>query len=217
MSNVNAMYQNSLKQFLVIFNNSITKSTKSSVTEERINIILRYLTYEVYKFTNRSLYERHKQLFTLMLAIKIDYHNGNISHEEFLTFIKGGASLDLNAVAPKPFRWILDITWLNLVEISKLDAFSTVLQIIELNERDWRSWYECEKPENEEIPCGYNALLDSFRKLLLIRSWCPDRTISQAKKYIEGAYVPALAFIFSYQRVKCIISHVNGNACYQEL
>ncbi|XP_064553878.1 dynein axonemal heavy chain 5 isoform X1 [Drosophila montana] len=190
MSNVNAMYQNSLKQFLVIFNNSITKSTKSSVTEERINIILRYLTYEVYKFTNRSLYERHKQLFTLMLAIKIDYHNGNISHEEFLTFIKGGASLDLNAVAPKPFRWILDITWLNLVEISKLETFATVLQIIELNERDWRSWYECEKPENEEIPCGYNALLDSFRKLLLIRSWCPDRTISQAKKYIEESLGP---------------------------
>lgn len=47
MSNVNVMYQNSLKQFLCIFDNSITKSTKSTDTEERINIILRYLTYEV--------------------------------------------------------------------------------------------------------------------------------------------------------------------------
>ncbi|KAI8118220.1 axonemal, Dynein heavy chain 5 [Lucilia cuprina] len=190
MSNVNVMYQNSLKQFLVIFNNSITKSTKSNVTEERINIILRYLTYEVYKFTNRSLYERHKQLFTLMLAIKIDYHKGNISHEEFMAFIKGGASLDLNAVQPKPFRWILDITWLNLVEISKLETFVNVLELIELNEREWRTWYESEKPENEEIPCGYQTSLDGFRKLLLIRSWCPDRTISQAKKYIEESLGP---------------------------
>lgn len=47
MSNVNVMYQNSLKQFLTIFDNSITKSTKSTDTEERINIILDYLTYEV--------------------------------------------------------------------------------------------------------------------------------------------------------------------------
>lgn len=130
MSNVNAMYQNSLKQFLVIFNNSITKSAKSVITEERIEIILRYLTYEVWAFTSRSLYERHKQLFTLMLAIKIDYHKGNVTHEEFMSFIKGGASLDLNAVTPKPFRWILDITWLNLVEISKLSTFSTVLSIV---------------------------------------------------------------------------------------
>ncbi len=98
MSNVNIMYQNSLKQFLVIFDNSITKSTKSNNTDERINIILRYLTYEVWVFTSRSLYERHKQLFTLMLAIKIDYNKGNITHDEFMAFVKGGASLDLNAV-----------------------------------------------------------------------------------------------------------------------
>ena len=57
---------------------------------------------------------------------------------------------------------------------------------VELNEKEWRVWYDAEKPENEEIPCGYQESLDGFRKLLLIRSWCPDRTISQAKKYIEG-------------------------------
>lgn len=95
MSNVNIMYQNSLKQFLNIFDNSITKSARSNITEERINIILRYLTYEVWAFTSRSLYERHKSLFTLMLAIKIDYHKGFIHYIEFMSFIKGGASLDL--------------------------------------------------------------------------------------------------------------------------
>lgn len=131
MSNVNVMYQNSLKQFLTIFDNSITKSEKSTVTNERINIILRHLTYEVWSFTLRSLYERHKPLFTLMLAMKIDCHRGLISYDEFMSFIKGGASLDLNAVAPKPFRWILDITWLNLIEINKLEVFSELLTKIE--------------------------------------------------------------------------------------
>lgn len=60
---------------------------------------------------------------------------------------------------------------------------------IETNEKEWRTWYESEKPETEEIPCSYSNTLDGFRKLLLIRSWSPDRTISQAKKYIEGACV----------------------------
>ena len=147
------------------------------------------MTFQVWAFTQRSLYERHKALFTLMMAMKIDLQKAIITHEEFMAFIKGGASLDLNAVTPKPFRWILDITWLNLVEINKLKTFSDILIKIENNEREWRIWYEKEKPEEEEIPCGYQKGLDVFRKLLLIRSWSPDRTVSQARKYIIGKYI----------------------------
>ena len=41
-----------------------------------------------------------------------------------------------------------------------------------------------ESPEEETIPGGYEEDIDPFRKLLLIRSWCPDRILAQARKYI---------------------------------
>ena len=52
------------------------------------------------------------------------------------------------------------------------------------HEKEWKVWFNTEAPEEEDIPVGYQSSLDVFRKLLLVRSWCPDRTMAQARKYI---------------------------------
>ena len=79
---------------------------------------------------------------------------------------------------------MLDVIWLNLVELSKLEMFNNLLDRVVATEKEWKYWCDTESPEEEDIPCGYQNSLDVFRKLLLIRSWCPDRTLSQARKYI---------------------------------
>ncbi|XP_038654809.1 dynein heavy chain 8, axonemal-like [Scyliorhinus canicula] len=187
MSMVNIMYQTSLAQFLKLFDLSMARSKKSPVASKRIRNIIDYLTYEVFKYSVRGLYENHKFLFTLLLPLKINLERGFIKYNEFQTLIKGGAALDLKASPQKPFRWILDMTWLNLVELSKLSQFAEILNQVSKNEKVWKVWFDTDAPEEEIIPSGYSDSLDAFCKLLLIRSWCPDRTLSQARNYIAAA------------------------------
>ena len=184
LSNVNIMYQTSLRQILVLFDSSVTKSKSSQNLQKRIANILDYLTKSVWKYTNRSLYEKHKFLFTLLLALKIDMNIGNITFSEFSLLLKGGALLDLNSVKPKPCKWMLDVVWLNIVELSKHHYFKDIMNRISGAEKEWKKWIDREAPEEETLPGGYEEDIDPFRKLLLIRSWCPDRILAQARKYI---------------------------------
>jgi len=187
MSMVNVMYQTALNQFLDIFNLSMERSTKSPVPAKRIHNIIEYLTYEAFKYTVRGLYSTHKFLFTLLLALKIDLQNGKVKHNEFLSLIRGGDALDLLAAPPKPRSWIVDTTWLNLVALSEIQQFSEITNQVGRNDKAWKAWFDTNEPESEPLPDGYENSLDVFRRLLLIRAWCPDRTIAQARKYIADS------------------------------
>ncbi|CAH8665291.1 unnamed protein product [Schistosoma haematobium] len=184
MSLINCMYQTSLRQFLALFDQSLSRSEKSPITTKRITNVIDYMTYDVWRYIIRGLYEVDKSTFSLLLALKIDMQAGRVRHEEFQCFIKGGASLDLNTVKPKPFKWITDMTWLNLVALSSLNQFASILDQVVSNERGWRQWTDKTSPELENIPDGYQSNLDTFRRLLIIRAWCPDRITNQANIYV---------------------------------
>ena len=135
----------------MLYDDSISKAKPTHLIEKRIANIEDHLTKSVWRYTSRGLYEKHKFLFTLLLALKIDLNNGNINHQEFLTLLKGGAALDLNSVQvkknwkcivltilqPKLFRWMLDIIWLNLVELSHLEPFKDLLGMVSGLDQEW--------------------------------------------------------------------------------
>ena len=58
---------------------------------------------------------------------------------------------------------MLDVVWLNLLELAKLDSFVSLLDKVMSSEKEWKVWSNSDSPEEEELPCGYEVSLDVFK------------------------------------------------------
>jgi len=76
MINVNWMYNTSLQQFLQLFEWSIDHADKAPILKDRVNNIIDTLTYKVYRYISRGLFERDKVTFKLMISMKILIKDG---------------------------------------------------------------------------------------------------------------------------------------------
>ena len=73
--------QTSLAQFNGLYVKSIDAAEKSAIPAKRITNIIDTLTYEIYLYVTRGLYEKHKQVFALMLTNKILLAAGKVRSE----------------------------------------------------------------------------------------------------------------------------------------
>ncbi|EUB61781.1 Dynein heavy chain 5, axonemal [Echinococcus granulosus] len=185
MAKVNRMYETGLPQFLVLFNESLMNSEESSVTQKRIHKIVKYMTKCMWRFYTRGYYKKDFVMFTLSLAMRIELQMKNIYKDEVEVFLRGGSALSLLTCPPKPAKWIADDVWLNINALSRLPAFTSLVDQVIGSERRWRRWHEVEAPEESVFPLNYDTDLSTFGRLLFIRTWCPDRVVHQARKYIS--------------------------------
>merc|ERR1719460_63473 len=65
------MYNCSLLQFLLNFDKSILNSEKCQPTSKRVDKIIDFLTYQVYRYMNRGLFVRDQMMFKILFTLNI--------------------------------------------------------------------------------------------------------------------------------------------------
>lgn len=65
-------------QFNGLYEESIDKSEKAALPNKRMANIMDHLTWEIYLYIQRGLFERHKLVFALILATKIWVSAGKV-------------------------------------------------------------------------------------------------------------------------------------------
>mgnify|MGYP003961386239 CR=1 FL=1 len=187
MSLVNPMYQTSLTQFLELFDDGLDKAKPAETAAKTIRNIISYLTYSMFRYVSRGLFENHRLLYVILLACKIQMRAGKIENASFRSLLKGGAALDIKTVTSKPFEWLPNNTWLNVINLSQtVEKFKNLPVLIQRNEKLWKHFYDQEAPENEKIP-DIDDKLEPFDRLNLIRALREDRTMLASSQFIAGA------------------------------
>jgi dynein heavy chain len=192
MSHVNVMYQVSLKQFLELFSRGMTEADKSSLLNKRVENIIETMTYITYRYINRGLYEQDRLIFVFILTMKILITANLIQQSEFDIFLQGGAALDINSVQAKPFSWMADSAWLNVVVLTqRIPFFKTLTNDVRSADAVWKKWYEDNTPEALPLPSydqqiNENKDIGPFLRLLLVRALRMDRTMLCIAEFIRN-------------------------------
>lgn len=124
---------------------------------KRVENIIEFLTYHVYRYVNRGLFETHKVMFILMMCFKILVTALKITGNDISLFLKSGSALDQKSERARPFTSISEKSWLNILALSRhsfgpskegLAFFRELPDSLTRNEAAWKTWIDKNDPEN---------------------------------------------------------------------
>ena len=115
------MYQYSLAWYVNLFNHALEFAPRSDDLQKRLDNLIEYFTYSLYKNICRSLFEKDKLLFSFTLAATIFTYKGTLDAGEYRFLLTGGLGQKPGA-DDVPCKWLNKNLWLEMLRLSDLPA-----------------------------------------------------------------------------------------------
>lgn len=184
LANIDPMYQYSLNWFVNLFTAAIDNTEKVDEVPARLEDLRTYFTYSLYENICRSLFEKDKILFSLLLTTNLQFEEGKVDRTEFMFLLTGGVGLD-NPEA-NPAEWLPSRSWDEICRLTTYEAFTGLKEHVVGNLRRWKALFDDDTPQIAELPEPWKSNLNSFQKLLLLRCFRSDKLVPGIEIYVEG-------------------------------
>ncbi|KAJ8415860.1 hypothetical protein AAFF_G00404170 [Aldrovandia affinis] len=185
LRNINPMYQFSLKTFNGVFHKAIERADKAEEVTERVVNLTESVTYSVFLYTSRGLFERDKLTFLSQAAFQILLTRGSIDGQELDFLLR----FPVEPSRGSPVNFLSPQAWGAIKTISTLDEFRGLDRDIEGSGKRWRKLVESECPEKERFPQDWKNK-SSLQKLIVLRALRPDRMTYALRNYVEESLGP---------------------------
>jgi dynein heavy chain len=159
-----------LQAFSVVFEKAIEKAEPSEELKQRVSNLIDCITYSVFMYTDRGLFEKDKLIFTSQMTFQVLLGKKEINPVE-LDFLLRFPSVP-NVTSPVDF--LSHFGWGGIKALSNMDEFRNLDRDIEGSAKRWKKFVESECPEKEKFPQEWKNKT-SLQKLCMMRALRPDR------------------------------------------
>ncbi|XP_077137822.1 dynein axonemal heavy chain 5-like [Ranitomeya variabilis] len=198
LQQLNRMYNTSYKQLLQLFDASVAHSERYSLKG-----IVACVTSNIFSYISRSLLDKDRLVYALLLAFEVQDSLGQISpgEREFIispvlcVTVLHGRNSKMSESRPQdknPFDWMSEEQFKNVQVLATcFDWFGDLFDRMckDVKDLTWKTFCESEQPENPskvKWPEGIEAL-SPLQKFMVLRAVRQDRILPSASNYISAA------------------------------
>ncbi|XP_032902051.1 dynein heavy chain 11, axonemal [Amblyraja radiata] len=177
---MNPIYQFSLKAFNIVFNKAIERTEQSEDLKERVANLTDCITYSVFLYTSRGLFEKDKVVFLSHTTFQILLMNNELDQEELDFFLR----FTIEQTFKSPVDFLSTQSWSAIKTMSMMGEFRGIDRDIEGSAKRWKKFVESECPEKEKFPQEWKKK-SSLQKLIMLRALRPDRMTYAVRNFVE--------------------------------
>ncbi|CAL8284422.1 unnamed protein product [Lota lota] len=196
LNKIQPIYQFSLKAFGNVFEAAIIHTKPAKDVKQRVRNLIDQITYSVFLYTKRSLFEHDRLTFIVQMAFQILLLEKQINPKELEFLLHFPFKAGLNS----PVEFLSNECWGGIKALSKIDDFENLDQDIEYSPGAWRKIVETGSPEKEKFPQEWKKKA-GLQKLCMLRCLRPDRMCYAIKNFVEekfgNKYVERTKFEFA--------------------
>ncbi|XP_025783344.1 dynein heavy chain 17, axonemal [Puma concolor] len=170
LNKINPIYQFSLKAFNMVFEKAIQKTAPAEEVKQRVINLTDEITYSVYMYTARGLFERDKLIFLAQVAFQVLSMKKELNPVELDFLLR----FPFKAGALSPVDFLQHQGWGGIKALSEMDEFKNLDSDIEGSAKRWKKLVESEAPEKEIFPKEWKNKT-ALQKLCVLRCMRPDR------------------------------------------
>jgi len=182
LSIVDPMYQYALPWFNSLFIRGVQMAPQDSDIEVRCTNLNEYFTFSVYNNVCRSLFEKHKLLFSFLLTIKIMQGAGKIDAQEWRYLISGMSSDSVELENPDP-EWITPGVWTSICSMVGVKCFEKFPAEFAKSVAKWKKVFDSLEPQAAGFPEPFDHL-SSLQRMCVIRALRKDKVVDAMQNFV---------------------------------